>query len=145
MFSAPQETASFEGRPQRYKESAGKLKAAVEHLRQLHEEQPLAFLLTCGDIVDGYPASDSNAETKTSRDLQLVVGTIRTALQPLPVHHVLGNHCLRAARQELLGVCHCCGDPVDKEPGAVSASNCVPAPEKLCIWTHRIPNPAAGV
>lgn len=96
---------ALDNRPQRYRESAGKLSHAMTHLQQMSEkQQPLAFLLTCGDIIDGYPDSDCSAEEKTTRDLACVADVINKALQPMPIHHVLGNHCLAAKREQLLQV-----------------------------------------
>jgi hypothetical protein len=110
VTSSQQETVAFDGRPQRYRESAGKLQAALKHLSEMTQSQqdpvqPLSFLLTLGDIVDGYGDDDSyGAAAKTGKDLKQIVGLISAGLQDAPARHVLGNHCLAAPRTELLEV-----------------------------------------
>ncbi|KAF6253250.1 Metallo-dependent phosphatase-like protein [Scenedesmus sp. NREL 46B-D3] len=107
---ADKETVSFDGRPQRYSESAGKLQAALKHLSdltQLQQDpvQPLSCLLTLGDIIDGYGGDDScSAAARAGKDLRLIVGLISSGLQDVPARHALGNHCLAAPRTELLEV-----------------------------------------
>ncbi|WIA21411.1 hypothetical protein OEZ85_000626 [Tetradesmus obliquus] len=108
---ADKDTVSFEGRPQRYRESLGKLQAALQHLSDISQKpqpqqdliQPLSFLLTLGDVIDGYGDDDSaSAAAKTSKDLKQVAGLISSSLQDIPARHVLGNHCLAAPRSQLL-------------------------------------------
>jgi hypothetical protein len=67
--------------------------------------QPLSFLLTLGDIVDGYgDAASYSTAAKTDKDLKQVVGLISSGLLGVPARHVLGNHCLAAPRSRLLEV-----------------------------------------
>jgi hypothetical protein len=108
-----QDTVSFEGRPQRYRESAGKLQAALKHLSHISQQQqpqqnlvqPLSFVLTLGDIIDGYGGEDSSsAAAKASKDLKYVTRLISSGLQDIPAKHVLGNHCLAAPRSQLIEV-----------------------------------------
>lgn len=93
-----QETVSFEGRPQRYRESRGKLQDALADFKSRTAQ--LSCVLTLGDIIDGYPGEPS----RTSSDLQLIAQMFDSTLLGMPVHHVLGNHCLTASREELLQV-----------------------------------------
>lgn len=73
----------------RYREAAGKLKAA---LKALDKEKP-DFIVNLGDVIDG------NGE-RTPADLALIAGIFREARSPL--RHVLGNHCLVAGRQQVM-------------------------------------------
>lgn len=93
----------FDGRPQRYTESRGKLQAALNAFSSSRQpQQPLQAVLTLGDIIDGYQGDPG----KTTADLQLIAHDFDTQLTPnsTPVHHVLGNHCMAASRDELLKV-----------------------------------------
>jgi hypothetical protein len=94
---SPQDIISFDGRPQRYRESKGKLQAALQDFSQAQQQQ---FVLTLGDIIDGY--KDNPA--KSSTDLQMITQMFESMLPGRPVYHVLGNHCLAARRGELLKV-----------------------------------------
>jgi hypothetical protein len=89
----------WSGRPQRYRESRGKLQAALQDFSSSTPEQQ-HFVLTLGDIIDGYEANPQ----KTSADLQDIAGMFDSMLAGRPVYHVLGNHCLAASRQDLLQV-----------------------------------------
>jgi len=95
-----QDTVEFDNRPQRYRESAGKLQAALDHLSQAQGNKSLAFLLTLGDIIDGY-AEDLD---KSCRDLHYIASMIDSNLPTLAAYHVIGNHCLEAPREQLLQV-----------------------------------------
>lgn len=99
-FALLQDTVSFDGRPQRYRESKGKLHAALQDF-STHQQQQ--FVLTLGDIIDGYPATDEARVQKTSADLQMIAHMF-DSMAGKPVHHVLGNHCLAASREDLLKV-----------------------------------------
>jgi hypothetical protein len=90
-----QDTVSFDGRPQRYRESKGKLQAALEAFAQKAGEQQ--FVLTLGDLIDGYK---DNPDT-TAADLHMVAQMFDSQLPITKVHHVLGNHCLNASREDL--------------------------------------------
>jgi hypothetical protein len=97
-----QDTVSFDDRPQRYRESRGKLQAALQDFASTANQQ---FVLTLGDIIDGYPLADDPQREKTSADLQLISGMFDSLLLAgRAVHHVLGNHCLAANRAQLLQV-----------------------------------------
>ena len=76
----------------RYRESLESLARCVEDWR----EQPLAFALQLGDLIDGRETPGESAA-----DLARVLALF-SAL-PFPVHHVLGNHCLEVPRAELYG------------------------------------------
>jgi hypothetical protein len=98
-----QDTVEFDNRPQRYRESASKLQAALDHLSQAQGNKSLAFLLTLGDIIDGY-AEDLD---KSCRDLHYITSIIDLKLPNLSAYHVIGNHCLGAPREQLMQVSVC--------------------------------------
>jgi hypothetical protein len=130
---ADKDAVVFDGRPQRYRESLGKLGRALTEFAAaangscVEADRPAALPLSCvvtlGDIIDGYSPTieDASAEeegfgdaaaaaaTATERaiaDLRLVAGMFESTLPAgLPVHHVLGNHCHSAPRAQLLEVC----------------------------------------
>lgn len=60
----------------------------------------MAFLLTLGDIIDGY-AEDLD---KSCRDLHYIASMIDMKLPNLSAYHVIGNHCLGAPREQLMQV-----------------------------------------
>lgn len=64
------------------------------------------FVLTLGDIIDGYALPNDPQRGKTISDLHMIAGMFDSLLPDRAVHHVLGNHCLAANRAELLQV-HC--------------------------------------
>jgi manganese-dependent ADP-ribose/CDP-alcohol diphosphatase len=73
-------------------------RTAVERLAQCVDEmnaQPIEFAVQLGDIIDGAATPEGSLA-----DLERVM----TELERLdvPVHHVLGNHCLEVPREELL-------------------------------------------
>jgi hypothetical protein len=105
--------------------------------------QPLSFLLTLGDIVDGYGDDDSySTAAKTDKDLKQVVGLISSGLQGVPARHVLGNHCLAAPRSELLEVrCllagtddHVCWEKKQWNHRVASAAEQHPHFLNVCRW-----------
>jgi uncharacterized protein YukE len=94
-----QDDTAFEDRPQRYRQSLGKLQAALADLQQ--QTPHVQFVLTLGDIIDGY----AGQQERSNADLQHVAKLFDAALPGLPVYHTLGNHCCAASRSELLKVC----------------------------------------
>lgn len=74
-----------------YRAALGKLEVAVA---DLNRSQP-AFTIQLGDIVDGNYAG---AE-KTKEDLDRVLSVYNKLA--MPVHHVVGNHCLSVGRETL--------------------------------------------
>lgn len=89
----------FDERPQRYRESRAKLQAALQDFSSSTPKQQ-QFVLTLGDIIDGYKSDPQ----KSGTDLQDIAGMFDNMLPGRPVYHVLGNHCLAASRQDLLQV-----------------------------------------
>ncbi|KAK9814127.1 hypothetical protein WJX72_000984 [[Myrmecia] bisecta] len=82
-----------EGRTQRYREVPAKLQAAVADWTS--SPARLAFILTLGDIIQG-----NTSQAATQADLDVILGAL-APLAAVPVHHVLGNHCLSLARQSI--------------------------------------------
>jgi hypothetical protein len=113
-YAPSQDTVSFDGRPQRYRESKGKLQAALEDFSQAQRQQ---FVLTLGDIIDGH--KDNPA--KSSADLQMIAKMFECMLPGRPVYHLMGNHCLAAGRDELLKV-GCAGKQSWVRPHNTSSS-----------------------
>lgn len=94
---ADKENGSFDGRVQRYREVPRKLEAAVESFLQKRLE--LSFIVALGDVIDGHK-HDVN---KSMQELEMIAGRLDPLAASIPVHHVVGNHCLSVPRQALLG------------------------------------------
>jgi hypothetical protein len=125
-----QDDGTTEGRVQRYRQAPACLDAAVDYW--LQHATDLAFVLTLGDIIDGnvtpektdadlervackfdrlvsgmpsrhgcYDVLLLGAPCWLSRNTQGIMLGIMQA-EKLPVHHVVGNHCLAVGRAALL-------------------------------------------
>lgn len=84
-----------EGRTQRFREVPCKLAACLDDYRS--QQPPLSCVLHLGDIIDG-----NSTPPKTASDLTAMLDLFGRLPVTVPVHHVLGNHCLAAGRQPLL-------------------------------------------
>mmetsp|Transcript_33367 Transcript_33367/g.94533 ORF Transcript_33367/g.94533 Transcript_33367/m.94533 type:complete len:333 (+) Transcript_33367:105-1103(+) len=85
---------SGSGAIRRYRESLGKLEQAVREWKTFAgTEMPLSFVLHLGDIIDGNVSPEV-----TQQDFESVAAVFDT-VGPLPVYHVLGNHCLACPRE----------------------------------------------
>lgn len=88
------------------KDTAGKrqYRRALEILprcvEQFNEAKP-AFVVQCGDLFDGYgKLGDPSLELEKSQADALKVLSVLRRVEP-PLHHVIGNHCLRAGKDFL--------------------------------------------
>lgn len=85
--------ASYGGTPRYYRHSLKALQRAVDDWKLQQQEaaapssRPLSFCLNLGDIVDGHALPNSEDA------LRDVLGEL-SRLEGVPVHHVIGNHCL---------------------------------------------------
>ena len=78
--------------PRQYRRSLELLPGVVE---RLNAARP-AFVVHCGDLIDGYPDDEPGSRT----DLLRVLPPLR--LLHAPSRWVIGNHCLRAGRDFLM-------------------------------------------
>lgn len=119
---ADKDDTYLEDRRQRYREAPGKLQKAIDAYKSMPD---LAFLLHCGDIIDGNDSTET-----TMADLSTILAIFRQLVgasggfsrwegynmfvspfihDPLPApqdtipqYYVVGNHCLAAGRAPLL-------------------------------------------
>jgi len=75
----------------RYRTSVQRLAECVADLN----EQPIEFAVQLGDIIDGAATLEDSLA-----DLELVMTEVEKL--DVPMHHVLGNHCLAVPRENLL-------------------------------------------
>mmetsp|Transcript_23683 Transcript_23683/g.59281 ORF Transcript_23683/g.59281 Transcript_23683/m.59281 type:complete len:317 (+) Transcript_23683:73-1023(+) len=84
----------------RYAEAVDRLRFTAQAFSEVHLHQtPLDVLFHLGDIIDGNETLD-----KSRADLEHVMNEFDSLTRKhpeLPLHHVIGNHCLRVPRQEL--------------------------------------------
>lgn len=124
-----QDDGSTEGRCQRYRAAPAALRAALQRLQAA--TPPLTAVLSLGDIIDGAPTeAQSRADleliagiydatlqvregggpppgslgcvAQNSNPLTLLVCPYTLVCPQVPVHHVVGNHCLAVPREALL-------------------------------------------
>lgn len=93
---ANMDNTNVEGRTQRYREAPGKLRKAVDFIKQDVQGRPELFFLHLGDFLQG-----RQTEAETLEDLE-TVSTICDDLAPLPVYHVIGNHDLAFPREHFI-------------------------------------------
>jgi len=80
------------GRRRRYRESREMLRECVADL----DTRDLAFVIQLGDMIDGYKDA-----ARSVADLDTILAEFKGLSAPL--YHVVGNHCLNAGREALLG------------------------------------------
>ncbi|GMH35118.1 hypothetical protein BSKO_02986 [Bryopsis sp. KO-2023] len=90
-------SGGLEGRVQNYREAPGKLALAIKDW--ISKKDAISFVLTLGDVIEGI-----KGEVEQSLiDLEVVAKILDELAAQTQVHHVVGNHCLRASREALLG------------------------------------------
>lgn len=77
-----------------FRASAAKVENALVHF----QEAKVNFALQLGDIIEGYKTDLS----KTDSDFTAALAPFLALPDTLPVHHVIGNHCLNMGRKNLL-------------------------------------------
>jgi len=91
--------SGVEGRTQRFREAPGKLAEAIAELSSLAAGGKLQAVLTLGDITNG----NREDPARNPADLETVASILDRLPHTLPVHHILGNHCLELPRADVLG------------------------------------------